>query len=125
MLRKAGDFPNKSVVEFATIIVSMPNAMLPLNVKYEHWDIDDETIVAVSVGPSGKLSYKLIILESIELAEEFVNFLKIKFEKREYKGTYNIEVKVDSSTSTKTITKLKENHSESVRSTLKKHYEKS
>lgn len=34
--RKAGDFPNKSVVEYATIKIEIPHRLVPINLRNEH-----------------------------------------------------------------------------------------
>lgn len=118
MLRKLGEFPNKGVVEYATINVSIKNALLPSNLRSDHWEHDESSMVTLSVSPSGRLRGKPIYLESLELAEEFSHFIHQQFSKRKYKSNYSLEVVVETSTHGKTITRWKAEDSQKVKDVL-------
>ncbi|MCS0003619.1 hypothetical protein NB535_01620, partial [Vibrio parahaemolyticus] len=74
MLRKLGDFPNRSVVEYATVLIRVRNDLLPQNLRSYHWEHDDNSMITVSASPAGRLRGKSIYLDSIELAEQFAAF---------------------------------------------------
>ena len=84
MLRQLGDFPNRSFVEYATINVRVKNEFLPKNLRSYHWEHDENSMITLSVSPSGRLRGKSIYLESLELAEEFSGFLHQLFSQRKY-----------------------------------------
>ncbi|RMT48303.1 hypothetical protein ALP47_200117 [Pseudomonas savastanoi] len=54
---KAGDFPNKSVVEYATIKVEIPHRLVPINLRNEHYE-DADLVKGLSVSPIWRLSTK-------------------------------------------------------------------
>jgi len=117
-LRQSGDFPNNRVVEYATINITIPDRLLPNNLKEPHWAIDDDSFITLSISPTGRLTHKEIVLESTELAEQFVEHLKNKLKGRSYGNHYKILVTVKTDTRTKTITKQKLQHSELVKKEL-------
>lgn len=84
MLRQLGDFLNRSVVEYATINVRVKNDLLPKNLRSYHWEHDENSMITLSVSPTGRLRGKSIYLESLELAEEFASFLHQQFSQRIY-----------------------------------------
>ncbi len=114
LLRQAGDFGNSSVVEYATINITIPNEYLPENLQHNNWDVNDDTLITLSVSPSGRLSKKQLYLNSIELVNSFFVYLESIFTKRSYKDNYKMEIVVDTSTWMKRVTKAKDEHSEKV-----------
>lgn len=62
MLRQLGDFPNRSVVEYATINVRVKNEFLPKNLYSYHWEDDENSMITLSVSPNGRLRGKVFIL---------------------------------------------------------------
>ncbi|HHY0535835.1 hypothetical protein NB575_16340, partial [Vibrio parahaemolyticus] len=118
MHRKLGDFPNRSVVEYATVLIRVRNDLLPQNLRSYHWEHDDNSMITVSASPAGRLRGKSIYLDSIELAEQFAAFLHQQFEKRKYKSNYTIEVLVDTTSQGKTVSHWKESDSRDVRDVL-------
>jgi hypothetical protein len=117
-LRQAGDFPNNRVVEYATINITVPDRLLPNNLKEPHWAIDDDSPITLSISPNGRLTHNEIVLESTELAEQFVKHLKVKLNGRSYSNHYKMQVTVKTDTRTKTMTKKKLQHSELVKKEL-------
>ncbi|MUK79121.1 hypothetical protein GNP84_19810 [Aliivibrio fischeri] len=115
MLRQLGDFPNKRVVEYATINVHIKNGLLPINLRSYHWEHDENSMVTVSVSPTGRLREKSIYLESLELAEEFSVYLHKQFSQRKYKLDYSLEVIVETSSRGKSISRWKTNDSQEVK----------
>ena len=109
LLRQAGDYPNKSVVEYATIEVRIPNALLPSNLQYP--DLAGETPITLSVSPSGRLTNKTLYLNSAVLAEQFAAHLRNLFDARKYSGHYELGVCIKTTTMTVTATKGKVAHS--------------
>ncbi|WP_308307532.1 hypothetical protein [Vibrio parahaemolyticus] len=118
MLRQLGDFPNISFVEYATINVRVKNEFLPKNLRSYHWEHDENSMITLSVSPSGRLRGKSIYLESLELAEEFSGFLHQLFSQRKYKADYSLEVVVETSSRGKTISRWKAEDSQKVRDAL-------
>lgn len=118
MLRQLGDFPNRSVVEYATINVRVKNEFLPKNLYSYHWEDDENSMITLSVSPNGLLRGKSIYLESLELAEEFSSFLHQVFSQRKYKSDYSLEVVVETSSRGKTISRWKAENSQKVRGLL-------
>ena len=118
MLRQLGDFPNRSVVEYATINVRVKNEFLPKNLYSYHWEDDENSMITLSVSPNGRLQGKSIYLESLELAEEFSSFLHQVFSQRKYKSDYSLEVVVETSSRGKTISRWKAEDSQKVRGLL-------
>ncbi|RMV90754.1 hypothetical protein [Pseudomonas coronafaciens] len=116
-LRKAGDFPNKSVVEYATIKVEIPHRLVPINLRNEHYE-DEDLVQGLSVSPTGRLSYKTLYLDSKELAEKLAERLADLFKNRPYRDHYKLAVSVECSTMTATATKGKIKHSYQVASYL-------
>ena len=118
MLRQLGDFPNRSVVEYATINVRVKNEFLPKNLYSYHWEDDENSMITLSVSPNGRLRGKSIYLESLELAEEFSSFLHQVFSQRKYKSDYSLDVVVETSSRGKTISRWKAEDSQKVRDVL-------
>lgn len=118
MLRQLGDFPSRSVVEYATINVRVKNEFLPKNLYSYHWEDDENSMITLSVSPNGRLRGKSIYLESLELAEEFSSFLHQVFSQRKYKSDYSLDVVVETSSRGKTISRWKAENSQKVRGLL-------
>lgn len=116
-LRKAGDFPNKSVVEYATIKVEIPHRLVPVNLRHEFYE-DEDVVRGLFVSPTGRLSYKTLYLDSKELAEKLAERLAELFKNRPYRDYYKLAVSVETTTMTVTATKGKIKHSEQVASYL-------
>ncbi|MDU8358422.1 hypothetical protein [Pseudomonas syringae group sp. J309-1] len=104
-LRKAGDFPNKSVVEYATIKVEIPHRLVPINLRNEHYE-DEDLVKDLSVSPTGRLSYKTLYLDSKDLAEQLAERLADLFKSRPYRDHYSLAVSVERTTMTVTATKV-------------------
>lgn len=118
-LRDAGDFKNKSVVEYATIRVEMPSRLVPLNLRDGHYR-DDDVVKGLYSTPTGRLSYKTLYLDSSELAEQFAEHLTRLFQNRLYSDEFEIKLEVLTTTQTVTATKGKIKHSAIVRETISK-----
>ncbi|RML82365.1 hypothetical protein [Pseudomonas amygdali] len=116
-LRKAGDLPNKSVVEYTTIKVEIPHRLIPINLRNEHYE-DEDIVKGLSVSPTGRLSYKTLYLDSEELAQAFAGKLADLFKNRPYRDHYQLAVSVEKTTMTVTATKGKIKHSALVASYL-------
>lgn len=117
LLREAGDFPNKSAVEYATIKVEIPHRLIPSNMINSHYR-DDDIVQGLYPSPTGRLSYKVLYLNSVELAESFVEYLHFLFKNRPYVNSYNLKVEVKTTTEKVTATKGKAKHSAQVQETL-------
>lgn len=117
VLRKAGDFPNKAVVEYATVKVEIPHRLVPSNLRNEHYE-DEDLVKGLFVSPTGRLSYKTLYLDSNELAEKFAERLADLFKSRPYRDHYKLAVSVERTTMTVTATKGKIKHSDQVASYL-------
>ncbi|MEH6486109.1 MULTISPECIES: hypothetical protein [Pseudomonas] len=109
-LRKAGDFPNKSVVEYATVRVEVPHRLVPANLQDQHYG-DNEIVQGLYASPRGRLTYKTLYLDSEELAERFVEKLHLIFKERAYSGHYKLKLSVETTTKTTTATNSKIKHS--------------
>lgn len=116
-VRKAGDFPNKSVVEYATIKVEIPHRLIPVNLRHKFYE-DEDIVEGLSVSPTGRLSYKTLYLDSKELAQKFAERLVDLFKHRSYRDHYILAVSVERTTMTVTATKGKIKHSAQVASYL-------
>lgn len=116
-LRQAGDFPDKSVVEYATIKVEIPHRLVPVNLRHEFYE-DEDVVKGLYVSPTGRLSYKTLYLDSKELAEKLAEKLADLFENRPYRDYYKLLVSVERTTMTVTATKGKIKHSGQVTSYL-------
>ncbi|WP_205300068.1 hypothetical protein [Pantoea sp. Tr-811] len=117
VLRKAGDFPNKSIVEYATIKVEIPHRLVPSNLRDEFYE-DDDLVKGLTVSPTGRLSYKTLYLDSAELAQKLATRVAELFKNRPYRDHYKLEVSVERTTMTVTATKGKIKHSALVASYL-------
>lgn len=109
-LRNAGDFPNKAVVEYATIKVEIPHSLVPQNLQNPHYD-DQDIVQGLYVSPSGRLTYKTLYLDNEDLAKRYVEKLHVIFRKRPYRDQYKLAVTVEKTTMTVTATKGKIKHS--------------
>jgi hypothetical protein len=116
-LRKAGDFPNKAVVEYATVQVEIPHRLIPVNLRNEFYE-DDDLVKDIFVSPAGRLSYKTLYLDSEALAQQFAASLVELFKNRSYSNHYKMAVTVERTTMTVTATKGKIKHSALVTSYL-------
>lgn len=116
-VRNAGDFPNKSVVEYATIKVEIPQRLVPVNLRHEFYE-DEDLVKGLSVSSTGRLSYKTLYLDSQELAQKFADSLVELFKNRPYRDHYKLAVSVERTTMTVTATKGKIKHSAQVASYL-------
>ncbi|MEO8644941.1 hypothetical protein [Pseudomonas sp.] len=112
-LRKAGDFPNKAVVEYATVKVEMPHRLIPINLRNEFYE-DEDLVKGLYVSPTGRLTYKTLYLDSEALAHRFASKLVDIFKSRPYRDHYKLAVTVECTTMTVTATKGKIKHSASV-----------
>ena len=117
LLREAGDFPNKSSVEYATIKVEIAHKLIPSNLKNPHYN-DDDIVQGLYVSPTGRLTYKTLYLNSTDLAEQFINFLHATFKNRSYKNNYSLKLEVKTTTQKVTATKGKAKHSSQVSEVL-------
>lgn len=111
VLRKAGEFPNRSVVEYATITVEIPHRLVPANLRQEFYE-DEDIVKGLFASPNGRLSYKTLYLDSVELAERLAERLAELFKNRPYRHHYKLVVSVERTTKTATATKGKIKHSE-------------
>lgn len=117
IMRSAGDFNDKSAVEYATVKVEIPSRLAPANMHDSHYEPDDN-IQSVYASPTGRLTSKPLYLDSVELAEQFVAHLTHLFKNRTYRNEFAIKVEVVTTTQTVTATKGKLKHSALVRQTL-------
>ena len=117
LLREAGDFPNKSTVEYATIKVEIPHKLTPSNMVNPHYRAED-IVQGLYPSPTGRLSYKVLYLNSVELAENFVEYLHSLFKNRPYADNYALKIEVKTTTEKVTATKGKAKHSAQVNETL-------
>jgi hypothetical protein len=116
-LRKAGDFPNTAIVEYATVQVEIPHKLIPVNLRNEFYE-DDDPVKDLFVSPTGRLSYKRLYLDSEILAQQFAASLVELFKNRPYRDHYKMAVTVERTTMTVTATKGKIKHSALVASYL-------
>ncbi|MDG9929051.1 MULTISPECIES: hypothetical protein [unclassified Pseudomonas] len=118
-LRSAGDFPNKSVVEYATVRVEIPHRLIPSNLSNPHYR-DEDIVAGLYASPTGRLSYKTLYLDSVELAERFVAYLRQLFQNRPYAHDFALKIEVITTTQKVTATKGRAKHSAAVAETLQK-----
>lgn len=118
MLRKLGDFPNRNTVEYATLLIHIKNDLLPQNLRSYHWEHDENSMIIVGVSSNGRLCRKSVYLDSLELAEDFAIYLHELFKKRKYNSDYRIELLVDTTSSSKIVSRWKEIDSQNVRDLL-------
>ncbi len=116
-LRSAGDFPNKSAVEYATIRVEIPHRLVPSNLQNPHYR-DEDIVAGLYATPTGRLSYNTLYLDSIELAERFAAHLNQAFQNRPYANAFTLRVEVITTTQKVTATKGKVKHSAAVAENL-------
>lgn len=117
LLREAGDFPNKSTVEYATIKVEIPHKLIPSNMVNPHYR-DEDIAQGLYPSPTGRLSYKVLYLNSVELAENLVEYLHSLFKNRPYANSYALKIEVKTTAERATATKGKAKHSALVTETL-------
>lgn len=117
LLREAGDFPNKSVVEYATVRAEIPHRFVPSNLQNPHYR-DEDIVQGLYVSPTGRLSYKTLYLNSVELAEQFIAHLHSVFKSRPYAKNYALKLEVITTTQKVTATKGKVKHSAQVKEVL-------
>ena len=103
--------------EYITIVVKVPNGLVPKNLQ--ECTCGDNSIRRIGVSPNGRLRNGDLYLDSIELANDFSEYLHQIFSKRKYKDHYKIEIKTCIGTPKRTI-KYKERDSNLVRHNLKK-----
>lgn len=116
-IRNAGDFKNKSVVEYATIRVELPHRLVPSNLQDAHYQNDD-IVKGLYATPTGRLSYQTLYLDSRELAERFATYLNRLFQNRPYAAEFELKLEILTTTQTVTATKGKIKHSALVTQTL-------
>ncbi|RJX74913.1 hypothetical protein [Pseudomonas sp. LS-2] len=116
-LPSQGYFPNKRVVEYATVLVDLAHKHLPSNLKNPNYE-DDDLVAGLYVSPNGRLTYDTLYLDDLALAEAFASHLDVIFQKRKYAGQYALRVEVATTTQTVTATKQRLRCSEAVRSVL-------
>ncbi len=74
LLRQAGDFPNRSVVEYATVDVIIPNGRLPDSLIEPRESLSTKVRLSVTTTKC-RLTYGELVLESEDLAKQFVGHL--------------------------------------------------
>lgn len=116
-LRSAGDFKNKATVEYAAVLIEIPSRLMPVNMQNPHYE-DDDVVRGLYASPTGRLTFQILYLDSVELAEQFVAHLTRLFKNRPYRNEFAIKVEVVTTTQTVTATKGKLKHSALVRQTL-------
>ncbi|MEB0008357.1 hypothetical protein QN412_13980 [Pseudomonas sp. RTB3] len=116
-LRNAGEFSNNRAVEYATVKVELPHHWLPSNLKSEHY-CDEDIVRGLYPSPGGRLTYKTLYLDSLELAERFAEYLHKRFNNRRYAKDYYLKVEVLTTTQTVTATKARVKHSDLVLAAL-------
>ena len=109
-MRKAGDFANNRIVEYATIKVEIPHMLIPKNLQGDHYE-DQDIVQGLYVSPTGRLTYKTLYLDNEALAHRFVQRLQWLFKSRPYHDNYKLFVSVEKTTMTVTATKGKAKHS--------------
>ncbi|MBT0587963.1 hypothetical protein [Alteromonas oceanisediminis] len=114
ILRSAGDFPNKSVVEYATVVVKLRMRDIPESLQNEH--CHEDSIVHLFLSSNLRLTFKEMYLDSKELAQKFKEFADIKLKKRTYTAKTFVEVRT--STRKITTTAMRAKHSIAVRALL-------
>lgn len=67
-LRSAGDFPSKSIVEYATVRVEYLIALSRPICRNPYYRDEACFVVGLYASPAGRLSYKTLYLDNIELA---------------------------------------------------------
>lgn len=116
-LRQAGDFPNDRVVEFATVKVELKHQYLPRGLQSEYYENDD-LVAGLYETPSGRLTYKILYLDSVALADAFIQRLHQIFRSRDYAEHYVLKRDVLTTTQTVTATRGREKHSKQVEAFL-------
>ena len=104
-------------MEYATIRVEIPHRLVPSNLQNPHYR-DEDIVAGLYASPTGRLSYKTLYLDSVELAERFVAYLNQAFQNRPYANAFTLKVEVITTTQKVTATKGKVKHSAAVAETL-------
>ena len=116
-------FSENTPGEYATVTVTLPNKYLPKNLQeYEFGDFpteqDLERMETLYVSPSGRLTKKMLCLNSTELAYAFCEYLIPVLDKRKYAKHYTIEVKVETSREKAKVNRWREKHSSEIENLL-------
>jgi hypothetical protein len=96
-VNQSGDSPCSHLGqgEYATILISIPDRLMPKNLQgTDHFWKGHGALQTVSVSPTGRLTNKQLMIESIELANRFSVYLKEKFKDRSYGNECKIKVTV-------------------------------
>ncbi|MBM0142026.1 hypothetical protein JHZ66_25005 [Pseudomonas cannabina pv. alisalensis] len=117
ILRCQGDFPNKRTVEYATVFVDLAHKLLPANLQNPHY-ADDDLVAGLYVSPAGRLTFNILYLDDLALAQRFAAHVDRVFSARNYAGRYALRVEVTTTTQTVTATKKRLQHSAAVRQIL-------
>lgn len=117
ILRSQGDFPNKRTVEYATVLVELAHKRLPANLQNPHYE-DDDLVAGLYVSPAGRLTFNILYLDDLALAEEFAAHMDRVFSARSYAGRYALRVEITTTTQTVTATKMRARCSAAVRKLL-------
>lgn len=104
--------------EYATIKVEVPATHLPSNLLDPHLFTGDEWIKGLYPSPTGRLSYKILYLDSEALAQQYMAYLHTVFSRRAYANHYTMKVVVTHTSEKVIATKRKLIHSARVRNTL-------
>lgn len=116
-LRSQGDFPNKRVVEYATVLVDLASRLLPQNLQNSYCEPED-IVAGLYASAAGRLTYKALYLDDLALAHAFAEHLDKVFQDRRYAGQYTLRVEVVKTTQTVTATKIRARCSAAVRAVL-------
>ncbi|WP_241898515.1 hypothetical protein [Pseudomonas syringae] len=117
ILRSQGDFPNQRTVEYATVLVDLAQKWLPANLQNPHY-ADDDLVAGLYVSPAGRLTFNILYLDGLALAEEFAAHMDRVFSARSYAGRYALRVEITTTTKTVTATKMRARCSAAVRKLL-------
>lgn len=119
MLRKAGDFKDATLVEYITLVVSLPNKYTPQRFRIKDVILPDDAPRDINVSVRGRLTNDDgCYIESIELAELFLKRVSEMFAKRSYKNVAKLRLEVKVTDRTEYATFWKERDSELIREFL-------
>lgn len=116
-LRSQADFPNKRVVEYATVLVGLAHRLLSQNLQNPYCEPQD-IVPGLYASAAGRLTYKILYLDDLALAHAFAAYLDKVFQDRRYAGQYTLRVEVVTTTQTVTATKMRARCSAAVREVL-------
>lgn len=85
----------------------------------QDYGINEDTIIDLCISPKGRLTRTEIVLESVSLVEQFLQYTTDQVIGRSYENDYSIELLILTSTHTARITKRKAKDSLVVKQTLK------